>query len=253
MPDPSQYPHPPGGHRTIADVGLVGGGRVGTVLARALSAAGYRVLGPSGRGEAAPAADIVLLCVPDREIRDAAAAAAGRARLVGHTSGATSLDHVDFGIHPLQTIRADDDAGVLAGVGCAVAGRTPDAVAVAYELAGALEMRPFPIADEHRAAYHAAAAFASNFLVALEAAAERMLWTAVPDADARALLAPLVRRTVENWAGAGPEAALTGPIARGDEQTVARQRAAVAAEAAELLALFDVLADSTRTLARRSR
>ncbi|MRH30071.1 DUF2520 domain-containing protein [Microbacterium sp. SYP-A9085] len=253
MPDPSQYQHPPGAHRTIADVGIVGGGRVGTVLARALSTVGYRVLGPSGRGEMPPAADIILLCVPDREIPGAAAAAAGRARLVGHTSGATPLDHVDFGTHPLQTIRADDEPAVLAGVGCAVAGRTPDAVAVAYELTEALRMRPFPIADEHRAAYHAAAAFASNFLVTLEAAAERMLSVAVPDADARALLAPLVRRTVENWAADGPEAALTGPIARGDEQTVAWQRAAVAAEAAELIPLFDVLADSTRALARRSR
>jgi predicted short-subunit dehydrogenase-like oxidoreductase (DUF2520 family) len=251
MPDPSQNQHP-GPHRTVSDVGIVGGGRVGTVLSRALSAAGYRVLGPSGRGEMPPAADVVLVCVPDREIPDAAAAAAGRARLIGHTSGATPLDDVDFGIHPLQTIRTTDDPTVLTGIGCAIAGRSPDAVAVAHELAEALGMQPFAIADEHRAAYHAAAAFASNFLVTLEAAAERMLTAAVPDADARALLAPLVRRTVENWAMDGPRAALTGPIARGDEQTVARQRAAVAAGAPELLSLFDVLADSTRSLARRS-
>ena len=97
-------------------------------------------------------------------------------------------------------------------------------------------MRPFEIEDEGRAAYHAAASIASNFLVTLEAAAERVAAGAGLEADeARALLAPLVRATVENWAEHGPERALTGPIARGDEATVARQRDAVAESAPELL------------------
>ena len=67
--------------------------------------------------------------------------------------------------------------------------------------------------------------------------------------DIRRHLAPLVRGTVDNWAAHGPRAALTGPIARGDERTVERQRAAVAANASELLALFDTLCQSTRSLA----
>ena len=82
-----------------------------------------------------------------------------------------------------------------------------------------LGMTPFEIADEDRAAYHAAASIASNFLVTLEAAAERLL------GHDRELLVPLVRATVENWAALGAERALTGPIARGDEATVERQRA----------------------------
>ena len=86
-------------------------------------------------------------------------------------------------------------------------------------------MRPVVIADDDRAAYHAAASIASNLLVTLEAAAERIAATAGVD---RELLLPLVRATVENWAELGPERALTGPVARGDEATVARQRAAVA-------------------------
>ena len=65
----------------------------------------------------------------------------------------------------------------------------------------------------------------------------------------RRFLAPLVRGTVENWAAHGPRAALTGPIARGDELTVQRQRAAVAADAPQLLPLFDALCASTRALA----
>ena len=85
-------------------------------------------------------------------------------------------------------------------------------------------MRATRVAGEDRAAYHAAASIASNFLVTLEGAAERLAATAGVD---RALLAPLVRAAVENWAARGAEDALTGPIARGDEETVARQRAAV--------------------------
>jgi predicted short-subunit dehydrogenase-like oxidoreductase (DUF2520 family) len=127
-----------------------------------------------------------------------------------------------------------------------VAGSSPRAEAIATGLAESLGMRPFPLADEDRAAYHAAASVASNFLVTLEAAAERLAVSAGAD---RELLVPLVRATVENWARLGPERALTGPLVRGDEATVARQRAAVAERAPELLALFDALADATRELA----
>ena len=68
----------------------------------------------------------------------------------------------------------------------------------------------------------------------------------------RAILVPLVRATLENWASMGSPAALTGPIARGDDATVDRQRAAVAERAPELLALFDALCDRTRVIARHS-
>ncbi|MEQ6896605.1 DUF2520 domain-containing protein [Microbacterium sp. KR10-403] len=230
-------------------VSVVGRGRLGSAIAPALALAGYTVLGPTGRDEPVADADVVLLCVPDRQIRDAAAAAAGRARFVGHTSGATGLDDVDFGLHPLQTFAGSDDPSVFAGIGAAIGGRTPEALAVARVLAEALGMHPFEIADADRAGYHAAAAFASNFLITLEGVAERVLHDAVPGLtgdDARALLAPLVRRTVDNWAAAGAASALTGPIARGDDDTVARQRAAIDAE---LVPLFDMLAARTRALA----
>ena len=88
------------------------------------------------------------------------------------------------------------------------------------------------IADADRAAYHGAASIASNFLVTLEAAAERLGATA---GISRAQLAPLVRATVENWAGSARSEALTGPVARGDEATVLRQRAAVAERTPDLL------------------
>ena len=187
----------------------------------------------------------ILLCVPDAEIEAAAATVAGAAPFVGHTSGATPLSALapaaragaqTFGLHPLQTFAGDAGSPDLAGVGAAVAGSTPDALEVAEYLARRLGMRPFVISDEERAAYHAAASMASNFLVTLEAAAERVAGGAgLEPHEARALLLPLVRRTVENWGALGPEEALTGPVARGDEATVEAQRSAVAETAPELL------------------
>jgi predicted short-subunit dehydrogenase-like oxidoreductase (DUF2520 family) len=229
---------------------IVGRGRLGPALAAALHAAGRPVVGPLGRGADGADAEIVLLCVPDREIASAARAVAPReGLLVGHCSGATGLDvlapHEGFGLHPLMTVT--HDGGSFDGAACAVAGTTLRAVEAARSLAAVLDMEPFAIADEDRAAYHAAASIASNFLVTLEAAAERLAATAgVP----REALAPLVRAAVEDWAALGAGDALTGPIARGDDAVVARQRMAIAARTPELIGLFDALAAATRDLAR---
>jgi predicted short-subunit dehydrogenase-like oxidoreductase (DUF2520 family) len=111
-------------------------------------------------------------------------------------------------------------------------------------------MRPFELPDHKRAAYHAAASVASNFLVTLQAMAEEVAADAgLEPPEARRLLAPLVRQTVENWVELGPHAALTGPVARGDETTVSAQRHAIEAASPELLPLFDALVDRTRVLA----
>jgi len=241
-------------------VGVVGRGRAGTALARALRATGTTVHGPLGRNEST-AAGTVLLCVPDAEIVAAAAAlpaCPGSIRFVGHVSGATQLTALEparragaevFGLHPLQTFPGDGEP-ILAGAGCAIAGSGPAALARARELAERLGMTAFEINDSDRAGYHAAASIASNFLVTLEAAAETVAADAgFAPGEARALLAPLVRQTVENWAAQGPEAALTGPVARGDATTVAAQRAAVAEADASLLPLFDALVERTEALA----
>jgi len=113
---------------------------------------------------------------------------------------------------------------------------------------GGLGLRPIEVGDADRAAYHAAASIAANFLVTLQAAAERLASTTGVDREA---LAPLARAALENWAALGGERALTGPIARGDEATVERQRAAVAERCPELLAAWDALAALTRDLANR--
>lgn len=231
---------------------IVGAGRLGTALAAALRATGLAVEGPLGRGADPVGCDAVLLCVPDDQIA-AAAAAVSPGVPVGHCSGATPLDalagHEAFGLHPLMTApRAG--ATVFAGAGAAVAGSSPRALAIARELAARLGMRAVTIAEEDRAAYHAAASIASNFLTTVEGAAERLAATAGID---RELLAPLVRASVEAWVQLGAQAALTGPIARGDEATVARQRAAVQERTPDLVALFDALAAATRSLAGAAR
>ena len=241
----------------MIDIAIVGDGRMGRALAAALRASGRPVIGPLGRSPDVGSAH-VLLCVPDGEIAAAAAAIPHLdGRLVGHVSGATTLaplaPHEAFSLHPLMTVAHSErvipdmqgQAAPFAGAGAAVAGSTDAACAFAEQLAADLQMTTIEVPDEDRAAYHAAASIASNFLVTLQAAAEQLF------GHDREVLVPLVRATVENWARLGPERALTGPIARGDEATVERQRAAIAERTPHLLPMFDALADATREVAGR--
>jgi len=234
---------------TDACVTIVGAGRLGKALANAMKGAELRVSGPLGKGADGSGADIVLLCVPDAAIGDAARAVK-RGPLVGHCSGASTLaplaPHEAFSMHPLMTV-AEGAAVSFAGAGCAVAGSTERARDASIALAERLYMRPFTVADGDRDPYHAAASMASNYLVTLEDAAERL--GAVAGVE-RELFVPLVRAAVENWARLGGRRALTGPIVRGDAATAARQRDAVAARTPELLPLWDALTEATRALAR---
>lgn len=235
---------------------VVGRGRVGTAISRAAAGAGIDVTlaGRAGLESACADAEVVLLCVPDGEIASAAgsvAAAAPLLRLIGHTSGATELTALAavaaeaFSLHPLQTI--PDGAATLVGSPAAIEGSTAEGLRFARELAVALGMRPFELPPGSRAAYHAAAAIASNFLVTLEESAAGLLADAGIH-NGRELLAPLVLRTAANWAEHGP-AALTGPIARGDEATVRRHLEAIARSSPELEPLYAELASRTRSLA----
>ncbi|GAA5211608.1 hypothetical protein GCM10025774_33260 [Microbacterium kyungheense] len=230
-------------------VAIVGDGRMGRALTLSLRAKGVDVRGPLRRGASGHGADIVLLAVPDSEIATAAASLA-HGPVVGHVSGATTLaplaPHEAFGLHPLMTVTA---GGVeLAGAPAAIAATSAQALTTARRLAELLGLRPFEIHDADRAAYHAAASIASNFLVTLETFAADLAETAGVPRDS---LVPLVRATVANWQASGA-AALTGPIARGDDETVARQRAAVAERLPDRVPLFDALAGATRELARAS-
>src|SRR5690349_23846361 len=166
---------------------VVGRGRMGSALAARLRDAGVHVCGPLGRESGLDGADVVLLAVPDGEIA-AAAAAIAAGPLVGHLSGATTLEplqaHEAFSLHPLMTVTGPETS--FEGATAAVAGSTDRALTVARRLAELLGLRPVEVADADRAAYHAAASIAANFLVALEGAAERLAATAGVDREALA-------------------------------------------------------------------
>jgi predicted short-subunit dehydrogenase-like oxidoreductase (DUF2520 family) len=244
-----------------AALAVIGAGRLGRAVAGTAEAVGLDVaLARRGEVEAACRnAEAALLCVPDSSIGEACDALAGSIpplRFVGHTSGATGLEALTaatdggaetFVLHPLQTI-PDGDAQ-LTGASCAVSGSTPEALAFAKSLAASLGLEPFELADADRAAYHAAASIASNFLVTLEESAAGLLAEAGVE-DGRELLTPLVLRSAANWAERGPDA-LTGPIARGDEATVERHLAVIAERSPDLLPLYEALAERTRELARQ--
>ena len=217
----------------IESVDVIGAsGRVGGAVRARLDERGVRV--------GAEGAEVVLLCVPDRAI-------AGVARTiepgpwVGHVSGGTPLGalgpHVRrFSLHPLQTFTHDRGPEQLDGAWAAVAGETEEAVGLATELAGVLGLRPFVLADGKRALYHAGAAIASNYVVTLRRAAAELFAEANVPAEA---LDPLMRRVIDNGFQ------LTGPIERGDWETVERHRNAIAAAAPELLEAYDALAALT--------
>jgi hypothetical protein len=151
-------------------------------------------------------------------------------------------EHEGFSLHPLMTVTR---AGAnFAGVFAAVSGATPRATAVATALAATIGLRPVQVAEADRGAYHAAAAFAANYLVTLESAAAELMSTVGLQ---REVLLPLARAALENWGRQGPSA-LTGPIARGDRQTVERHRAVVADRTPDLLPLFEALTTATERL-----
>ena len=179
--DLTSHPEAPGA------LAVVGNGRLGASVSRAAKDAGIDVAlaGRDDALEACRGSEVALLCVPDAAIPEACesiAAAVPPLRFVGHTSGATGLDALEaatvrgaeaFSLHPLQTV-PDGDAS-LTGAPCAIAGASPGATEAARALALGLGMRPFEVPEESRAAYHAAASIASNFLVALEESAAELL------------------------------------------------------------------------------
>ncbi len=253
---------PDAGAPPFSRLAVIGAGRAGHSIATAATAAGVsvRLAGRDDALEACRESEVALLCVPDTEIAAACATVAGAIpplRFVGHVSGATTLAALStasdagaevFSLHPLQTI--PDAHTDLVGAPCAIAGSTPDATTLAQGFAGRLQMRPFEVPEDSRDAYHAAAAMASNLLVALEESAADLMDRAGVDAPGRELLAPLVLRSAANWAERGGDA-LTGPIARGDTATVERHLQALRATAPELVPVYEALAERATDLAAR--
>jgi predicted short-subunit dehydrogenase-like oxidoreductase (DUF2520 family) len=215
---------------------VIGSGRVGSAVAARLRERGVAV--------AEGSAELVLLCVPDGAIAEVAATLEP-GPWVAHVSGATPLAALAphdrrLSVHPLQTFTRSRGPEQLDGAWAAVTGETEAALATGRWLAETLGLRPFELADSARTLYHAGAVFASNYVVTLQRAASRLFESAGAPPEA---LEPLLRGTIEN----GFE--LTGPIARGDWETVAAHRAAIHEHRPELDHLYETLAGATLALA----
>jgi predicted short-subunit dehydrogenase-like oxidoreductase (DUF2520 family) len=217
----------------VRSVNVIGRGRVGSALAARLEERGIE-LRDGG-------AELTLLCVPDTAIRDVAQGLSLGQGWIGHVSGATPLSALDpherrFSLHPLQTFTRNRGPEQLDGAWAAVTAENDEARGQALELARTLGLEPFELDDTDKPLYHAGAAMASNFLVTLHRAAAGLVAAAGVPPEA---LEPLMRRTIEN------DFELTGPIERGDWETVEAHRQAIRAARPDLEPLYDVLAEAT--------
>ncbi len=258
MPRPHGRPHPAPRptQRHRYRVGVIGAGRVGAVLGAALHAAGHDVASASGTSSAsrlridtmlphlsalpsrppvdvAADADLLLLTVPDDRLRPlvdrlVAAGVIRAGQVVVHTSGRHGVAVLDaaarrgattVALHPAMTFTGTDlDLDRLAGC---VFGLTADATgqAVGAELVADLGARSIVIPEEQRALYHAALAHGANHLVSLVGQAMDLL-RATGSTDPAGTLRPLLTAALDNSLAYG-DAALTGPVVRGDAHTVA--------------------------------
>ncbi len=232
-------------------VSIVGCGRAGGAIGLALSRAGYTVAAAWSRSRAgrqraqrllevpvlaeaadvAAAGDVVFVAVPDDAIAEIAArlkTADLSGRIVVHTSGGVSVGALEAvkesgarigSMHALQTLPdavrgADTLQGAAVAVTC-----DPHDRALLFRLARAWGGRPFPLADKDKTLYHAAAVFASNYVVTSVWSSLRILERlGVP--NARQMLAPLTHTSVQNVTSMAPDRAMTGPVVRGDTETV---------------------------------
>ncbi len=201
-----------------------------------------------------PRADAVLVCTPDNAIEEAAAELArlpwlSAQTLVVHFSGAKTIGALNAvvkcgatigSLHPVFAF-ADvaQSVRLLRGNLCALEAGDAAAMAVLHDLADAAGLRAFEIPSAQKARYHAALSAASNFSVTLAAFAQDLLRPLnLPEPLARDLVCNLLRQSVENLSHLPPVQALTGPVVRGDDSTVAAHLAALDADERRLYRMF---------------
>ncbi len=262
--------------RTLS-VGVVGAGRVGAVLAAALRAAGYTISAVAGESAAsrtrietllpgvhvdkptavARTCELLLLTVPDDALDNVvrmlvASGAIRSGQLVVHTSGRHGVDvlrpAVEIGahavaMHPAMTFTGTDVdlhrlAGCVFGVTCAAAER-PAAEQIVHDLAA----RTMWLHEEDRGLYHAALAHGANHLVTLVSQAVQLLRESGAQ-DPSAVLRPLLTAALDNVLNYG-DAALTGPIVRGDLETIASHLDSLSASPRDLVESYVVMARAT--------
>jgi predicted short-subunit dehydrogenase-like oxidoreductase (DUF2520 family) len=253
---------------------IAGPGRAGGALAIAAAAAGHHIVGVVSRSGAMagrfpslsyedelPAAEILVIATPDDQIGPTAERLlpiVSRVDSVIHLSGFTSVRvlgqfaeagaHIGS-FHPLQSF-PDPEVGAksLAGSWVGLTASEP-LLGRLTELAATLSMIPFPLPDESKALYHASATAASNFVVAaLDLADKLAKQTSVPFEAFQ----PLTTTAIANAFASGPAQTLTGPIARGDWETVRGQFEAVADSVPDRLQQFQAMVQATAITADRT-
>lgn len=234
------------------DARVIGDGRAGRSLAAALRRAGWAMDGPAGRefnaSTVAAGARLLVLAVPDAAIADVASRIQPGDAVVAHLAGSLGLSALGVhrsvaAIHPLVALPDPErGADALRGAHFAVTADDEAAASVAADVVSALDGRLVEVADSDRVAYHAAAAIAANHLVALMGQVERIAASIGVPLEA---YLDLARGSLDDVAAVGPAAALTGPVARGDWDTVARHLDAL--DDVERAA-YSTMADAARRL-----
>jgi len=260
-------------------VTVVGAGRTGRALGRLIHRAGIPIGAVTCRtlerareavafiGAGTPASGLppgrssglVLVCVPDGAVADVASSLdVARGTVVAHVAGALGSEAAagargaePGSLHPLRSF-ADPEraAAAFAGTACAVEG-TPPAAEALRELVRRIGGVPLQVAPGGKPLYHAGAVFASNYLVAILHAAERLFEAAgIPRDEGRSALGRLAGGTLDNVKASGPEGALTGPVERGDDRTVARHLEALRRARPDLAAPYAALGRMALELAK---
>ncbi|MFO7560258.1 MAG: Rossmann-like and DUF2520 domain-containing protein [Desulfobacterales bacterium] len=264
---------------------IVGCGKVGTILARQMQSSGYPLIGLASRSlssakkvadetetkrfsdipwEVTTSADIVFITTPDGSIQESSRKIAENKgfkqnAVVLHCSGAlpsTILASAKTcgasigSMHPLQSFATSNvDTNPFKGIIAAIEGEE-DAVHVARQIAADLEAISLTIKTDAKTLYHAAAVVASNYLVALQDLAFQLLQiSGIPTKRAFQVLGPLINGTLSNIEKVGTVKALTGPIVRGDAETVKKHVDEISSMAPELLTLYRTLGRHTVTIA----
>lgn len=261
---------------------IVGCGRLGTAFAGYLANAGYRPAGFASRSlssakraaaaagsnvpvsvspwEVTEKAGIVMITTPDGAIRETAVKIADyqgveKDTIVLHCSGAHASTELEplkkcgakiGSLHPLQSFSSEDiGKNPFAGIMAAVEGE-PEAVKTAWRIAENLGAAPFEIQTDKKILYHASAVVASNYMVTLmNLALQLIIASGVPASRAFTVLKPLVRGTLSNIEKSGIPQALTGPIARGDVETVRDHISEIGKEVPTRLEFYKLLGKHT--------
>ena len=263
---------------SLPTIGFIGTGRIAGALARGLSRAGYEVAAVASRTEAAAVrlaatlpgcavatpqgvaeqADFTFITTPDDAIAEVASSVRWRpGKSAVHCSGALTLEPLAAAraagalvgsLHPVQTFAADAPEGALAGVTFGIEA-DPLLSSMLADMARALGGTPLSVPPEARVLYHAAAVMSCGYLVALlHAAAALWRCAGLPEETGQAALGRLARTTLDNLLNVGPQAALTGPIARGDLSTVRSHLDAMRGAAPDQLETYAALGARTAAL-----